>query len=418
MAALKSQKAADALKDAGRYAAGDGLYLCVSKGGRKTWVLRYQHNGRRHDAGLGPYPAITLLEARQAALAAKRDLARGLDPIEERRKARTPSKPIPTFAEMSARVLAKVEAHAQNDKTLARAKLLLGDKYCSDLLPKPVNTITTVDLATLLNRVATAKPETARKLHNYLAKVFNAARVTLQEVHGIAMKNPTLLEELRALGYQRRVRNQAHAALGWRDAPAFMAYLRDRPGTVNRALEFTILTGAREAAVSAAQWLEIDHDTGVWTIPLERLKDRDTREHPLRVPLSARALEILKGQRGLDETWVFPGLMADRPIAPQSMLQALKLRLNVGQDSKPIWLDPHSRRPIVVHGFRATLKTFGDDHNFRWEVTEYSLGHAVGGDVERRYRRTDLLEDRRRFLQVWSDHCAGIGMDNVIALRA
>jgi hypothetical protein len=67
---------------------------------------------------------------------------------------------------------------------------------------------------------------------------------------------------------------------------------------------------------------------------------------------------------------------------------------------------------------RATLKTFGEDNGFRYEVTEMSLGHAVGGDVERRYRRTDLLEERRRFLQSWADYCfASGGAVNVLALR-
>ncbi len=416
MAVLKSQTEARALTEPGRYAAGDGLYLCVSETGRKSWVLRYQRNDKRHDAGLGPFPAVSLLEARQAALAAKRDLAQGLDPIELRRKARQPATPIPTFSELAAKVLAQVETDARNDKTLARAKLLLGPSYCSGLLAKPVSEITTIDIATLLNSVAAQKPETARKLHGALSKVFGAARVTLQEIHQITMRNPMALEDLRALGYLRRVRNQAYPALDWRDAPTFMGRLRGETGIVNRALEYTILTALRESAVANAQWPEIDEKAAIWTVPLERLKDREHREQPLRVPLSDRALEVLSGQRGLDAKWIFPGLMANSPIAPQSMLQALKLRINVGEDGNPIWRDPQSRKPIVVHGFRATLKTYGDDHGFRWEVTEYTLGHAVGGDVARRYMRSDLLEERRKFLQAWSDYCRHQATSNVVAL--
>src|SRR5471032_3193287 len=79
-----STKTIEAKNKAGRHSIGDGLYLCVSKGGRKSWVLRYQRNGKRHDAGLGPYPAVSLAAAREAAFEARSHLAAGLDPIHQR----------------------------------------------------------------------------------------------------------------------------------------------------------------------------------------------------------------------------------------------------------------------------------------------------------------------------------------------
>src|SRR5581483_7300660 len=80
--------AAARLTKPGRYAAGGGLYLQISKAGTKAWLLRYMRGGRARHMGLGPFGLVTLAEARQRALEARRHLLDGLDPIEERRARR------------------------------------------------------------------------------------------------------------------------------------------------------------------------------------------------------------------------------------------------------------------------------------------------------------------------------------------
>src|ERR1700677_1305072 len=63
----------------GRHGDGDGLHLVVSEAGRKKWVLRYQVDGVRKNKGLGAYPAVSLKDARDRALEARRLVARGVD---------------------------------------------------------------------------------------------------------------------------------------------------------------------------------------------------------------------------------------------------------------------------------------------------------------------------------------------------
>lgn len=53
--------------ETGRHTDGNGLYLVVTETGRRNWVLRFQMNGRRRDAGLGAYPAVGLADARLRA---------------------------------------------------------------------------------------------------------------------------------------------------------------------------------------------------------------------------------------------------------------------------------------------------------------------------------------------------------------
>jgi len=419
MAAIRSARTIETLGKPGRYSAGNGLYLVISPTGHRTWILRYQLEGRRTDMGLGPYPAISLADARGAASDARRQVAQKISPIAARKASRRASKPVPTFSDVAARVIEDIAAQSTNEKVKYRAKLLLGKKYCTRILNKPVNAISAADVARLLSGVKATKPETARKLHGLLAKVFEAARVLLRDQHGIALGDlPTNLKDLKALGYELRVRNQPHPALDPAQVPEFMAALRQRESTAFRALELLVLTGLREGEVAGAKWSEFDVGGALWTIPIERLKDRLHRKQPHRVPLSSRALKIIRQMQGQDDEWVFPGVGTEKSIAAPSILQALK-KLNADKNGKPIWLDPVSKKRIVVHGFRSTLRTWAEERGFRREAAEESLGHKVAGQIEARYRRTDILEERRKLLDAWARYCgSGKADSKVVPIRA
>ena len=419
MATIRLARTIDTLTRPGRYSAGEGLYLVFSPAGHKAWVLRYQLDGKRTDMGLGPYPAIGLAAARGAASDARRQLAQKISPIVARKAARRAAQPVPTFSDITQRIIEDVGSQSTNEKVRYRAKLLLGKKYCGRILNKPVNAISAADVARLLNGVKATKPETARKLHGLLAKVFEASRVLLRDQHGITLGDlPTNLKDLKALGYDPRVRNKPHPALDPAHIPEFMTALRQQNSIAFRALELLVLTGLREGEVAGAGWSEIDLDAALWTIPVERLRDRLHRKQPHRVPLSNRAVRILGKLKGLHEHWVFPGLDTEKSIAPQSILEALK-NLNADKNGKHIWLDPVSKKRIVVHGFRSTFRTWAEDRGFRREAAEESLGHKVAGQMEARYRRTDILEERRKLMDAWAAYCGTTKADaKVIPIRA
>ena len=65
---------------------GDGLSLLLTAPRKGYWVLRATINGRRRDIGLGPLDLVTLAEARELAIDMRRDIQRGIDPIEERKR--------------------------------------------------------------------------------------------------------------------------------------------------------------------------------------------------------------------------------------------------------------------------------------------------------------------------------------------
>ena len=390
----------------GRHSDGGGLHLVVGENGRKKWVLRYQVRGVRRDKGLGSYPEVGLKEARTRAASDRALISKGVDPIEEQRAARKTSKPVPTFGDIAQLVIADAQGKSTNAKVRYQWERHLGPVYSGPLLARPVHEITAVDVAAVLRPVWRAKPEVARKLYPAIRRVFERARILLRDEHGIRMAdNPARWADLKAMGFETPVQlsKGRHPSLPYPLIPEFMGDLRARDALAARALEFLILTNVRTDAVLKATWDQFDHDQAVWTVPLVNLKDRKHRAEGFRVPLSARVVEIARQMRqGQVSRHVFPGQASGKPLSNMALLTLLK-RMNSGVKK---WLDPASGRPITAHGFRATFRTWAEEvATVPHAVIEQAMGHQVGTQVERAYRRTDILDKRRALMETWAKWC-------------
>jgi integrase len=176
------------------------------------------------------------------------------------------------------------------------------------------------------------------------------------------------------------------AALPYVEVPAFVAELREVPGTPARCLEFLILTAVRTKEARCATWEEISGD--VWTIPAGRMKSR----RPHRIALSRAARNVLdkmrKEQRGI---CVFPGRAG--PIGTTSLIELLR-RLRFG---------------MTVHGFRSAFRDWvAEKTNFPSEIAEAALAHVVSSETVRAYQRGDVLERRRELMAAWARYCDGV----------
>jgi integrase len=411
----------------GRHGDGDGLYLEVraaSRGGnqvRKSWLYRFQMNGTRRAQGLGSYPEVSLADARQKATEARTSVAKGIDPIEARKAAEQGQKLIPTFGDIAVMVITDAQTKSTNAKVRYQWARHLGAAYSGPLLARPVNEITTVEVAAVLRPIWRTKPEVARKVYPAIRKVFDRARAILRDEHGVELnRNPADWSDLKAMGFEppARLTRGRQPSLPYAQMPNFMVELRSRDAIAACALEFLILTEVRTDAVLKARWEQFDLDQTIWTVPLSNLKDRAHRSEGFRVPLSPRAVEIIrKMEAGRTGEFVFPGQKAGKPLSNMALLTLLK-RLNSTRADK--WLDPTTGKPITAHGFRATFKTWAEEAAiFPHVVVETALGHTVGNAVERAYRRTDLLEQRRGLAEAWARHCEprDAGDAKIIKLR-
>jgi integrase len=377
----------------GKYSDGGNLYLIVSPARTRKWVLRFTWRGRAREMGLGSAGSVTLADAREKAAAARRMIAQGLDPINERKR----TGGVPTFGKLADEVRQSLAAGFRNDKHKAQWKSTL-ETYAAPLWSKPVNTISTDDVLAVLKPIWQAKSETASRLRGRIEKVLDAAKVK-----GFRQgENPAQwrghLDHL--LPKQSKLTRGHHAAMAYEKVAAFIGELRQRKAMAAGALEFCILTAARSGEVLGARWPEIDLDSKVWTVPAERMKGG--RVH--RVPLSDRAVTILeKLAEAKSSDFVFPGQKPGRPlsnIAMDSVLRRMKVE------------------DATVHGFRSTFRDWaGNVSHFPREVAETALAHVIGDKAEQAYRRSDALEKRRKLMEAWAVYCEAKGRSNVVALE-
>lgn len=362
----------------GIHSDGDGLYLRVRAGGSAQWFFIFKRGGKRKEMGLGGYgqgtAPVSLSLAREKAEAVRLRLARGEELIHRK-----------TFSEVMEDVLAVKDASHKNEKHRAQWRMTL-DKYAAPLHDKPIADITRNDVVETLKPIWTTIPETADRTRMRIAAVIDHAKARgLYTGNNPADWRGGLKELLPA----RRANKEHHAAVGYHDIPTVMAKLRESVAVSARAVEFLTLTAARSGEVRAATWSEFDLDQALWIVPKERMKAG--REH--RVPLSARAVTILRAQkqRATGEL-VFEGGREGISISDTAMVKSLRSA---------------SKDESTLHGMRSAFRDWaGDCTTHPREIMEAALAHAIADKTEAAYRRSDALQKRRTLMEDWGKYCA------------
>jgi integrase len=377
----------------GKYSDGGGLWLHKRPDGGAQWVLRVAIHGRRREMGLGgvrysdysPELGLTLKEVRQEAGKWRSVLREGKDPIKERQR-------LKREVARADHALATVAAEAFE----ARKAELKGDgkdgRWFSPLeihvLPKlgkiPVEDIDQQDIRNTLAPIWHTKADTARKAMNRLNIVLKYGAALGLDVDLQAVDKAKAL-----LGKSRHVA-QHIPAMPWNEVPAFYESLSD--GTITHlALRLLILTaGTRSKPIRFMRLDQVDDD--IWTVPGELMKSLKGNAQDFRVPLSSEALDVIEQAKPLArDGYLFPSVR--RGVISDATWSRLMERR--GMEFRP-------------HGFRSSFRTWcAEATDTPWEVAETAIAHTVGNKVERSYKRTDFLEQRRALQERWADHVTG-----------
>lgn len=383
----------------GRHADGGGLYLLVKESGSRSWVFRFMLRGKARDVGLGTAagPDKTLLaDARDTAAALRLKVKAGIDPLEERQQdfarmlAASQAAKIAgiTFKAVAESHIAANEDGWRNDKHRQQWRNTL-ETYAYPIIGDlPVAEISTAHVLRILEPIWKEKPETASRVRGRIETVLDAAKAREYRFGENPARWRGHLAQI--LPPRARLSRGHHKALAYADLPAFTADLQKRKATAALALEFVILTATRTNEVLGASWNEIDLNKAVWTIPAERMKAG--KEH--RVPLSPRAVEILKATAPLSNKIVFLG---DRGGRLSGMAMTMLLR--------------RMKVDATVHGFRSTFRDWAAEcTSYAHEVCEMALAHVIENKAEAAYRRGDLFEKRRRLMADWETYCTSSGI--------
>lgn len=363
-----------------------GLYLQILPTGGRSWVLRAMVAGKRRDMGLGGFPDVTLAGAREKARLARQAIDSGLDPIEERRRAksalRAEGAKVVTFEEAAKAYVAAHQAAWRNAKHRQQWENTLTTYAYPKIGKLSVHDIELAHVLSVLEPIWVSRTETATRLRGRIERVLGwAISRGYRDGPNPARWRDHLDQQL--ANPSRIAKAEHHSALPVNEMGGFMVALRKVAGTGARALEFAILTAARSGEVRGAKWVEIDLEDRVWTVPAARMKAG--REH--RVPLSPAAVAVLeslprKAPIELLFSSVRGGQLSDMTLG--AVLRRMKV-------------------PVTVHGFRSTFRDWASEQtNYPRDAAEMALAHAIGDRVEAAYRRGDLFTKRRDMMDDWS----------------
>lgn len=363
----------------GKYCDGGGLWLHKRRDGGAQWVLRVGIHNRRRELGLGSYPTVSIKEAREEAARWRAVARKGLDPKKERQRLRREAaRDMHLLEDVALQAFEARKAELKGDGTAGRWFSPLELHILPKLGRTPVAEIDQIDIKDTLAPIWHDKADTARKALNRLSIIIRFAAAQDLDVD---IQATDKAKEL--LGKQRHKAKHI-PSMHWRDVPEFYASLSE-PSPTHLALRFLILTAVRSYPLRHMRYDQVAD--GVWTIPAEAMKGRRDATQDFRVPLGQETFNVLEAARPLSRK----GFVFTNPnrgvISDATMSVYMKRR---GLEARP-------------HGFRSSFRDWvAERKNVPFEVAEACLSHTVGGAVERAYRRTDYLDQRREVMGAWA----------------
>lgn len=361
-----------------------GLYINVTKKGSKLWRLKYRFQGKEGKLSFGPYPGISLKEARTRRDEAKSQLANGQNPAEVKREAQEEAleKTEHTFNKVADQFVHKVQKDGRSKATLRKLEWLLEDAR-ADFGQLPIRTITPpIVLKTLRKREKLGHYETAHRMRSRIGAIFRFAVAS-----GIAENDPTFA--LRDALIRPKVTHRA-AIVDEQGLTDLLRGIESYTGhsTTKIGLKLLLQFACRPGELRKAKWEEFDLSESIWSIPSERMKMR----RPHQVPLTEESISLLTELQEISG-WgelLFPATTSSkRPMSENTFNQALR-RMGFGPDE------------VTSHGFRSTFSTFANESGL-WspDVIEAYCARQDRNAVRRAYNRSLYWEERVRLAGWW-----------------
>lgn len=362
-----------------------GLFLLVNPSGSKYWRWKFRVDGKEKLLSFGTYPDVGLREAREKRDEAKKLMAAGIDPAQNRKaqKAARTEEVANSFEVICREWLSQrsdtVEP-AQTAKMLARME--------KDVFPwlgqRPITEISAPEILSVLRRIDERGARyTAHRVRSEISRAFRYAIAT-----GRAQRDPC--PDLK--GAIQPVRTEHMPAITTpKEAGELMRAIDAFRGTfvVKCALQLAPLLFVRPGELRKARWEDFDLDKGDWRYLVSKTKT----DH--LVPLAKQAISILRELHPLTGhlDYVFPGRDPQKPMSEATVNAALR---RLGYDTK---------REITGHGFRAMARTIlHEELHFKPEVIEHQLAHKVPDALGAAYNRTRFIKERREMMQKWADY--------------
>lgn len=369
---------------------GGGLYLHIMPSGGKHWRMAYRFGGKQKVLAFGPYPLLSLREAREKREEAKKKLLEGIDPMEEKKEIKAAAEAVAKEEQETFEFVAR-EWFATYSPRLSPKH---ADKLIKSFLEKKLFPVighiqvTKIEPFDLLGAVRKEESkghiETAHKLMQVCGQVMRYARITGRVKYDVASGLTEAMQKTKVKHFA--------AITDPKEIGRLLRDIHDYGGhfAIGYCLKIMPYVFTRPSELRLAMWKEFDFDNAVWKIPGSRMKMR--REHV--VPLSRQVLAMFQELRRYsgDGEFCFPSIQARTTvISDMGPLNALR-RMGYDKDE------------MTLHGFRAMASTCLNELGFRADVIETQLAHKEPDVVRLAYNRAQYMEERRKMMQSWSDY--------------
>ncbi|MBN8758804.1 MAG: integrase [Thiobacillus sp. 65-69] len=367
----------------------DGMYVTVSPAGTVTFRYDYRLNGRRETLTIGRYgpDGLSLAKARERCLEARRAVADGRSPSQEKQRQKRRLAEAKTFGEFTVRWAAEAR---MADSTRSMRKSILD----RDILPvfqnRLLTEITADDLRDLCNKVkGRGAPATAIHVRDIVKQVYGFAIL-----HGEKVANPA--DDVGPSSIATFVpKDRALSPSEIRVALSQMEYVASYP-TIKLGLRLILLTLVRKSELIHATWDEINFEKALWSIPKERMKA--SKAH--NVYLSQQAFDIMVALRTCagGSRYLIPSRYdADKCMSNATLNRVTQLIVERAKANKlPL-------EPFTVHDLRRTGSTILNELGFNSDWIEKCLAHEDGRSSRGVYNKAEYAEQRRHMLQEWAD---------------
>ncbi|MBN3096572.1 tyrosine-type recombinase/integrase [Pectobacterium brasiliense] len=372
---------------------GEGMHLMVHPNGSKYWRLQYRFDGKQKTLALGVYPEITLSEARQRRDEAKRQIATGTDPSEQKKVDKQLRQ---TLVDNTFKAIA-LEWHEYKRPNWSKGYAEdLMEAFENDIFPdigkRPIAEIKPLEMLTSLRKLEKRGVlDKLRKIRQACNQVFRYAIVTGRAENNPASELASALPPPKATHYPHLLPDEL---------PDFLRALSTYSGSkvTQLATRILMLTGVRTIELRQAEWKEFDFDKQLWEVPKERMKMR----RPHLVPLSNQVIDALQQLYAVTGRYnlVFPGRNdITKPMSEASINQVLK---RIGYHGK-----------ATGHGFRHTMSTILHEQGYNTAWIELQLAHVDKNTIRGTYNHAQYLEQRRGMLQWYGDFIDGLEHEDV-----
>ncbi|EGT4275286.1 tyrosine-type recombinase/integrase [Cronobacter sakazakii] len=362
---------------------GQGLSLLINPDGSKGWRFRFRFAGKARLMSFGSYGLVSLSEAREKREVARKQVANGIDPVEERKAQKIAQK---LSTENSFEAISREWHAAKADRWTVAYREEIIKTFEQDIFPfigkRPIVEIKPLELLELLRRIEKRGAlEKARKVRQRCGEVFRYAIITGRAEYNPA---PDLASALTT------PKKKHHPFLSAEELPHFIRDLESYTGSIitKNATKLVMLTGVRTQEMRFATWDEVDLDRGIWEIPAERMKMR----RPHLVPLSTQVIELLIQLKPITGhyPYIFIGRSNRRkPISKESVSQVIELLGYKGR--------------ATGHGFRHTMSTILHEKGFESAWIEIQLAHVDKNSVRGIYNHAQYIEQRKKMMQFYCD---------------